>query len=206
MPNSRDLGGVGRDGDEVPGHGRAVAAQARQQPVAGGLGVGHRLQRGEGLRGDDEQRFRRVEIAHGLGEVGAVDVRDEAERQVAVAVVPQGLVGHDRAQIGAADADVDDVANRACRCGPSMAAADALGRKRPSCRARHGPGARRSRRRPRSLRSARRPQGHVQDGPVFGDVDLLAAEHGVDAALAGPLPRPDAAAGARVSSVMRFFE
>ncbi len=23
-------------------------------------------------------------------------------------------------------------------------------------------------------------EGHVQDGPVFGDVDLLAAEHGVD--------------------------
>ena len=31
----------------------------------------------------------------------------------------------------------------------------------------------------------RRAQGHVQDGPVFRDVDLLAAEHGVD-------PRPQA--------------
>ena len=26
----------------------------------------------------------------------------------------------------------------------------------------------------------RRPQGHVQHGAVFGDVDFLAAEHGVD--------------------------
>ena len=28
--------------------------------------------------------------------------------------------------------------------------------------------------------SFRRAQGHVQDGPVFRDVDLLASEHGVD--------------------------
>ena len=50
-------------------------------------GVGHRLERRERLRGDDEQRLRRIEVAGGLGEVGAVDVRDEAERHVAVAVV-----------------------------------------------------------------------------------------------------------------------
>ena len=30
-------------------------------------------------------------------------------------------------------------------------------------------------------RAARRAQGHVQHGAVFGDVDLVAAEHGVDA-------------------------
>ena len=30
--------------------------------------------------------------------------------------------------------------------------------------------------------SSRRPQGHVQHGAILGDVDLLAAEHGVDAA------------------------
>ena len=46
-----------------------------------------------------------------LGEVGAVDVRDEAERQRALAVVLQRLVRHDRPEVGAADPDVDDVAN-----------------------------------------------------------------------------------------------
>ena len=55
-----------------------------QAPRARRLRVGHRLQRGEGLRGDDEQRLRRVEVARRLGEVGAVDVGDEAEGQVAL--------------------------------------------------------------------------------------------------------------------------
>ncbi len=40
-----------------------VAAQLRQQPVAGRAGVGHRLLGGEGLGGDDEQRALGVEAA-----------------------------------------------------------------------------------------------------------------------------------------------
>ena len=47
----------------------------------------------------------------GFGEIRAIDVGDEAERHVALAVVPQRLVRHDRAEIGAADPDVDDVAD-----------------------------------------------------------------------------------------------
>ena len=58
--------------------------QRRQQPGARRVRVGHRLQRGERLRRDDEQRLGRIEVARRLGEVGAVDVRDEAERQVAL--------------------------------------------------------------------------------------------------------------------------
>ena len=42
----------------------------------------------------------------------AVDVGDEAEGQVALAVVAQRLVRHHRPEVGAADADVDDVADR----------------------------------------------------------------------------------------------
>ena len=42
-------------------------------------GVGHRLERREGLRGDDEERLLGVEVAGRLDEVGAVDVGDEAE-------------------------------------------------------------------------------------------------------------------------------
>ena len=44
-------------------------------------GIGHCLQRREGLRRDDEQRLRRVEIVRRFGEVGAVDIGDEAEGQ-----------------------------------------------------------------------------------------------------------------------------
>ena len=66
----------------------AIAASSpspASDPGPRGAGVGHRLQRGEGLRGDDEQRLRRVEVAGRLGEVGAVDVGDEAEGHLALA-------------------------------------------------------------------------------------------------------------------------
>ena len=92
--------------------------------------VGHGLQRGEGLRRDDEQRLCRIEVAHGLGEVGAVDVGDEAERHGALAVVAQRLVGHHRAEVGAADADVDDIANALAGVALPLAAAHAVGESR----------------------------------------------------------------------------
>ena len=103
-----DLLGVGGDGDEVLGDRRLVAAQPVEQPAAGLRGVGQRLLGGEGLRRDDEQRAGRVEVAGGLGQVGRVDVGDEPEGQRPVGVVAQRQVGHRRAEVGAADADVDD--------------------------------------------------------------------------------------------------
>jgi hypothetical protein len=56
-----------------------VAAQALEQPFARALGVGHGLQRRECFRGDDEQRFRRIEIAGCFHEVDAVHVGNEPE-------------------------------------------------------------------------------------------------------------------------------
>ena len=105
----------------------ASPPQAGQQPVARGARVGHRFQRREGLRGDDEQRLGRIEIAHRLGEIGAVDIGDEAERHGALAVVPERFVGHHRPEIGAADADVDDVADALAGMALPRAAAHALG-------------------------------------------------------------------------------
>ena len=89
-----------------------VTSEGGEQPVAGRVGVGHRLQRGEGLGGDDEQGFLRIEVADGFREVGAVDIGDETEGHGPVAVVLQRLVGHHRPEVGAADADVDDIRMR----------------------------------------------------------------------------------------------
>src|SRR5215467_11130603 len=47
---------------------------------------------------------------HGLREVGAIDVRYEAERHGAVAVMLEGLVGHHRPEVRAANTNVDHVA------------------------------------------------------------------------------------------------
>ncbi len=44
---------------------------------------------------------------HGFGKVGAVNVGDEAEIHVPLAVTAESLVGRGRAGVGASDADVD---------------------------------------------------------------------------------------------------
>ena len=125
-----------------------IAAESLQRPVARGVGVGHGLERGEGLGGDEEEGLVGVEVADGFDEVGAIDVGDEAEGEVALAVVLQRLVGHDRAEVGAADADVDDVADALAGVSLPLAAADACRRRRTSCRAHRARRGRRLRRRP----------------------------------------------------------
>ena len=74
--------------------------------------VRHRFQRSESFRGNNEEGFRRVEeVADRLRKVRAIDIRNKAERHPAVAVMFQRLVRHHRAEIGSADADVDDGAD-----------------------------------------------------------------------------------------------
>ena len=151
-----------------------------ERPRAGRVRVGHRLLRGEGLGRNDEQRLRRVEVVRGLGEVGAVHVRDEAEGHVARAVVAQGFVGHDRPKVRPADADVDDGANALAGVALPFAAAHALGEVghlvQHRVHLRHDvpavdvdvciPGG---------------AQRHVEHRAILGNIDLVAAEHRVDA-------------------------
>ena len=151
-----------------------------EEPVACGLRVGHGFERGEGLGGDEEEGFFGVEVEGGFYEVGGVYVRDEAEGFFAVAVVSEGFVGHDGAEVGAAYADVDYVFDGLVGVALPFAGADLL---------REGGhlvedfvdfgdyvfavdvddgvfgGA----------------EGCVEDGAVLGDVDLFAGEHGFGA-------------------------
>ena len=75
------------------------------------MGIRHRLQGRERFRGDDEKGLRRVETLDGFGEVGTVDVGNEAKPHGALAVIFQRLVSHHGPEIRAADAYVDDVVN-----------------------------------------------------------------------------------------------
>jgi hypothetical protein len=88
-----------------------IATQTFDQPIASCLAVGHRFQGREGFGRNDEQGLRRVEIVDGFREVCAVDIGNKAKRHSSLAVVLECLVGHYRPEVGAADADVDDVAN-----------------------------------------------------------------------------------------------
>ena len=123
-----------------------------------------------------------IEIAHRLGEVRAVDIGDEAEGHRAVAVVPQRLVGHDRPEIGAADADIDHIADALAGMAFPCPAAHPLGEVRHLVQHRMDVG--------HDIPAiendgspARRAQRHMQHRAVLGDVDLVAAEHRVDAVL-----------------------
>ena len=140
--------GVGRDRDKMPRDRFFVAAQLFEQPLPRRVRVRHRFERGERLRRDDEQRFLGVESLDRFSEVGAIDIRHEAQRERTVAVMLQRLIRHHRPKIGAADADIHDVANPLARCDPSTRRCGCDWRTRPSCRARHARQERHSLRRP----------------------------------------------------------
>src|SRR5580704_4783834 len=98
--------GIGRDRDKVLRDRLFVASESGERPGPGCLGVGHRLQRGDGFRRDDEECLRWIAVSNGLREVGAVDIRYKTKCHASICVVLQRLVGHYWAQVGAADADV----------------------------------------------------------------------------------------------------
>ncbi len=122
--------------------------------------------------------------------VGTVDVGDEAKRHGALAVMLQGFIGHHRPEVGAADADIDDVANRFAGVALPSSAAHAIGKIRHLIE--HGVNLGHHILAIDDDRcSSRRAQSHVQDRAVFRDVDLFAPEHGVDAfAQAGFIGEP----------------
>ena len=74
---------------------------ARRQRIAAGL------QRGEGLGADDEQGAGRVCIDEQVGELAAVDVRDERHPRPTGGISVQRLDCHRGTEVRAADADVD---------------------------------------------------------------------------------------------------
>ena len=120
--------GVGGDRDKMPGHGFFIVPETRQQPVACRMGVGHGFQGGKGFGRDDEEGFRRIQIPDRLREIGGIHIGNETEGQGAFAVVSEGFVGHYRPQIGAPDADVDDVSNGLPRMSLPGAAPHAVGK------------------------------------------------------------------------------
>ena len=150
------------------------------EPLARRRRVGERLEGAEGLGGDDEERLVGLEVAKRLDQVGRVDVRDEAEGEVATRVVAQRFVGHDGPEVGAADADVDDVLDRLAGVALPLTGAHATGEGTHLVQdlvdLGHDVDA---------VDDERRVLGHaqrdVQDRAVLGDVDVLAAEHRVAA-------------------------
>ena len=196
-PEAEGVGGVnaelgnlvqgGGHGDEVLGDrfllrglvgDDAALTQSVQQPGTHDLRVRDGLERREGLGGHDHEGRLGVQILRGLTRVGGINVGNEAALQALLHVGLESLVRHDGTQVGAADADVDDgLDGLAGNTGP-LAGADAA---REGVHLlqylvhvgdhvlavdRQGVG-----------RGA--AQRSVQDGAVFGHVDVLARKHAV---------------------------
>ena len=159
---------------------RRLVAQGVDRPVARGVGVRERLERRERLGDDDEERLGGIEAVDRLGELGAVDVGDEADVEVALALVQERLVRHRGAEIGPADADVHDGADRLAGVPDPRAGPHPVGELRHPVEDRVDLG---DHVLPvdDELAVARHAQRHVADGAVLGHVDVLAREHRVDA-------------------------
>src|SRR5258708_7638139 len=118
---------VRRHSGKVFGDRLLVTSQTGQRPSTSRVGVRHRLQRREGFRGNDKEGLRRVQIADSFSEVRAINIGNETECRAPLAVMLQRFVCHDRSEVGAADADVDDVANWLAGLTFPFPAPDAIG-------------------------------------------------------------------------------
>ena len=90
-------------------------AQRGDKPGARCRRVLHRLLRRECLRADDEERRRRIKLFQRVGDVRAVDIGDEMEAEIIRREGAERAHRHGRAEVRAADADVDDRRQRLSR-------------------------------------------------------------------------------------------
>jgi hypothetical protein len=124
---------------------------------------------------------RRRHAGQHIGQLRAIDVGDEVQAELRIGVFTQRLGGHHRAEIRAADADVDDVPDARAGGAAELAAADRLGQlehalafgddfRHQGDATRHG------------WLVVRIAQRHVQCRPVFGAVHGRPAEQRLDPA------------------------
>ena len=79
---------------------------------------------GKGFGRNDEQRSFRVDFGQYVARLGAVHIGDEVHVQARMAERLERGTHHQRAKVGAADTDVDDVGNDLIGIAQPAAAAD----------------------------------------------------------------------------------
>ena len=166
---------VGRYSNEVFGHGAFIACMI-QEPFTRGQGVGEGFLGGEGFGGDDEQRGFRVDFGQYVAQLGAVHVGDEVHVQTRMAERLERGTHHQRAEVRAADTDVDDIGNDLIGIAQPAAAADFMREfahalqdmvdLRHDILAIHDDGG-----------IGAVAQGNVEYGAVFCRIDFFAVEH-----------------------------
>ena len=204
VPEAEGVGGVdaeglnllecGGNGDEVLGHGLGVlligavdgtlSLELLEHPGLDLASVGEGLERGEGLGDDNHERGLGIQTLELLCLVVGVDVGDIAAVDTGVGIGTQGLVSHDRAQVGAADADGHQVLDLLAGNALPLTGAHALGKGVHAVENLvHVGDDILAVDDELALLGCRAAQCGVQDGAVLGGVDVLAGEHGVAALL-----------------------
>ena len=204
VPEAEGVGGVdtegldllkcGGNGDEVLCHGLgvlligtvdgALSLELLEHPGLDLASVGEGLERGEGLGDDDHERGLGIQALELLGLVVGVDVGDVAAVDTGVGIGAQSLVGHDRAQVGAADADGHQMLDLLAGNALPLTGAHALGEGIHAIEDLvHVGDDVLAVDDELALLACRAAQRGVQDGAVLGGVDVLAGEHGVAALL-----------------------
>ena len=204
VPEAEGVGGVdaegldllecGGNGDEVLCHGLgvlligavdgALSLELLEHPGLDFAGVGEGLERGEGLGDDDHERGLGIQTLELLGLIVGVDVGDVAAVDTGVGVGTQGLVGHDRAQIGATDADGHQVLDLLTGNALPLTGAHALGEGIHAVEDLvHVGDDILAVNDELALLACRTAKRGVQNSAVLGGVDVLAGEHGVAALL-----------------------
>src|SRR5271157_6085863 len=141
------------------------------------MSVGHRLERGESLRRNDEKCLRWIQVLNGFRKIRVIDVGNKTKRQSALAVMLERLVSHHRPKVRTTDADVDDVANAFGGVAQPSAASDAIREVRHFIQ--HGVDFRHDVHSVNNDRcSLGSPQSNVKHGAILCDIDLVPAEHG----------------------------
>ena len=204
IPETKSVSGVDAEGldllecggnsDEVLGHGLgvlligavdgALSLELLEHPGLGLASVSEGLERGESLGDDNHERGLGIQALELLGLVVGVDVGDVAAVDTGVGVGTQSLVGHDRAQIGAADADGHQVLDLLAGNALPLTGAHALGEGIHAIEDLvHVGNDVLAVDDELAFLACRTAQRGVQDGAVLGGVDVLAGEHGVAALL-----------------------
>ena len=160
-----------------------LRAKLLNEPILGGLGVGHCLLSRERLGRHDEERLGSLDFAERLGEVGGIHVGDEEELHIALRVRRKRKVGHDGAKIAAADSDIDHILDALAGEALPLAAPDGVGE--VPHRGKHLADTRHdvlSVHLDLGLR-IHVPESRMENCAALGGVDLLAREHLLDLGL-----------------------
>ncbi len=88
---------------------RNVAAALGLKPALGRRGIGHGLERGEGFAGNQKQRVLGLELAQHRRQFMPIDIGNKVKAFALGNIVIECQHRHLRPQVGAANADVDDV-------------------------------------------------------------------------------------------------